>query len=88
MACAPCFDPSKSVLAGVPPATLQQWLADAQAAYAALMTGRREISVGYDGKSVTYNQAELAQLQAWIQMLMGALGMVCRPRRPIVPIFR
>jgi hypothetical protein len=85
---AQCFDQSQSILAGVPPATLQQWLTDAQAAYAALMTGRREISVGYDGKNVTYSQAEIGQLQAWIQMLMGALGIVCRPRRPMVPFFR
>jgi gpW len=83
-----CYQQQYGVLAGVPTATLQQWLSDAQAAYAALMTGRREISVGYDGKSVTYSQTEIGQLQAWIMTLMSALGMVCRARRPMIPFFR
>jgi hypothetical protein len=81
------FDPSKSILVGVDPATLQQWLADAQAAYAALMSGRREIVVSYDGKSVTYQASNIQALTSWIQLLMAQLGLSCG-RRAIRPYFR
>jgi hypothetical protein len=50
------FDRSKTILAGVPTATLRQWLSIAQNAYADLRTGGKPVTVSYDGKSVTYEK--------------------------------
>jgi hypothetical protein len=74
------FDPNSTILAGVSTATLQQWLADAQSAMAALMTGRREVTVSYDGKSVTYSNASRGDLVAWILQLQKQLGIGCGRR--------
>lgn len=76
-----------TVLTGVDPATLQLWLSDAQAALQGLMTGRREVTVAYDGKSVTYSNASKGDLIMWIGQLQRALG-VGRPRRALRPYFR
>jgi hypothetical protein len=81
------FDPSNTILAGVSVPTLQQWLSDAQSAMAALMTGRREVSVSYDGKSVTYSDASRGDLAMWILQLQRQLGMG-RGRRALRPYFR
>lgn len=81
------FDPTQSVLAGLPPATLNLWLVQAQTAYFQLMTGDKVSTASYaqgDGsKSVQYTQADAARLLAFIQLLQQQLGVVCRPRRPI-----
>ena len=74
-------------LVGVNPATMQQWLTDAQGAYAQLMTGARAVQVSFgagDGghKSVSYNRASAGQLLMWIQQLQQALGLT-RGRRAI-----
>jgi hypothetical protein len=65
--------------AGVPPATLQTWLTDAQLARHNLMTGALPSVVSYgngDGtKSVTYTRANLGALDAYIQSLLRALGL-------------
>jgi hypothetical protein len=76
-----------TVLIGVDPATLTQWLTDAQAAYALMMTGDKPQTVTYgtgDGmKSVTYSRGTNGgQLLAWIQQLQQALGLSAG-RRPI-----
>jgi hypothetical protein len=80
-----------SNLAGVPPATLQQWLVDAQTALHLLSIGGKPETVAYaqaDGsKSVTYTRANLAQLQAHIVALQAALGLRSRSRRAITPFF-
>jgi hypothetical protein len=80
------FIPSESILAGVDQATLQQWLTDAQAALQALMIGGRPVSLSYDGKSVTYTQADRGELGNWIYLLQRQLGLV-HGRRALVPIF-
>lgn len=76
-------------LTGVPVATLQQWLSNAQQAYNDLSTGAKGESFSYtqgDGaKSVTYTRANLGQLQQYILELQYALGI--RRRRAIRPIF-
>lgn len=76
-------------LTGVPVATLQQWLADAQQALHDLSTGAKGESYSYtqgDGtKSVTYTRAEIGNLQAYILELQYALGI--RRRRAMRPIF-
>jgi hypothetical protein len=81
------FDPSRTILAGVAKPTLQQWLSDAQTAYASLMTGRREVTVSYDGKSVTYSNANMSGLTNWIGLLQRQLGTGCG-RRAMRPYFR
>lgn len=76
-----------TVLTGVPQATLQVWLTQAQTALASLNSGSQPVSASYDGKSVTYMQADRGALVAWIYQLQRALG-ITRPRRAIVPYFR
>lgn len=60
-------------------ATLQARLAEAEAAYHALVTGRREVSVSYTQgettRSVTYTQADLARLAGYIMDLKRQLGL-------------
>ncbi len=75
---------------GVPTATLQQWLQDAQAGLQSLETGATEVNVSYSqgagGKSVTYTSANADGLRKRIRDLAGALGLV-RKRRPMRPFF-
>lgn len=86
------YDTSSSLLAGMPTATLQANLAAAQAAYVALCTGSKGESFSYtqgDGtKSVTYTRAQLPALANLIKMLQSQLGIVCRARRPMRPLFK
>jgi hypothetical protein len=81
------FNPNETMLAGLPKATLQQWLTTAQSAYMQLITGGKPISVSYDGKAVTYTAAGAAQLQAFIMLLQRQLG-INRGRRALRPYFR
>lgn len=81
------FDPSQTVLAGIPAVQLQAWLTSAQSALNDLMTGGKVATVSYDGKSVTYTQANVANLMAWIQQLKAQLGVGGR-RRAIRPFYR
>lgn len=81
------FNPTKSLIAGQPVATLQRWLNDAQNALAALMIGRREVVIDYDGKSVTYSAATRGDLEAWISLLQMQLGMT-KNRRALRVYFR
>ena len=82
-----CYPWPQSTLTGVPTATLQQWLTDAQNALALLYTGQQPVSVSYSNKSVSYMKPDIAALTAWITMLQRQLGIVCA-RRAIVPVFR
>jgi hypothetical protein len=81
------FDPNSTILAGQSPATLLLWLSQAQTAYATLVTGGKPVSVGYDGKTVTYTAAESAALAQWIGLLRRQLG-IGRGRRALRPYFR
>ena len=81
------FNPNRTILAGVPVATLQLWLGQAQTAYAALVTGGKAQSLSYDGKSVTYSQANRGDLESWISLLQRQLG-VNHGRRALRPYFR
>jgi len=80
------FDPNNTVLTGVDPTVLTQWLNAAQNALQQLMTGGRPISVSYDGKSVTYTEADKAALMDWVYLLQMQLGMV-RGRRAMTPFW-
>lgn len=81
------FNLSQSMLAGTTTAQRQQWLTDAQAAYAALMTGGKPVSVSAAGRSVTYASTDAAQLENWINTLLMSLGQL-RTRRAVRPYFR
>lgn len=76
-----------SIFAGMDTTTLQQALANAQAALIALQTGSKGVSFSYtqgDGaKSVTYTPANIGALTALIRQLQQQLGIICRARRPI-----
>ena len=82
------FNVNQSILAGTSTAARQQWLLDAQTAYAQLMTGGKPVTVSYEGKSVTYTATEGAQLLSWIGLLQASLGITRRPRRALRPYFR
>ncbi|MBX6382090.1 MAG: phage head-tail adapter protein [Microbispora sp.] len=59
-------------------ATLQQRLDEAEAAYHALMTGRREVTLAYQqgsgSRQVTYTMADRAALAGYIASLKSQLG--------------
>lgn len=80
------FDPNTTILAGVAPGILQKWLTEAQHAYHHLVSGRREVKVGYLGREVTYAATDLDKLESWIGMLQRQLG-VNRGRRALRPYF-
>lgn len=67
-------------------AELTTRLAEAEAALHALAIGEKEVSVGYDGKSVTYTKTNMGALRAYIAELKRALGQGGRPG-PIGIIF-
>lgn len=86
------FDPSRSLLAGMTTQQLQAALASAQQAYTELTTGTKGVTFSYtqgDGaRSVTYQQTNVQQLAAFIQLLQSQLGIVRHARRPIRFNFR
>ena len=55
-------------------AILQARLTDAQLAYHALMIGKATASVSYDGKSVTYTQATMGNLAAYVALLQNQIA--------------
>ena len=83
----PYGPPQGTILVGVPAATLQQWLTQAQTALQALMTGQRVVTASYGDKNIQYTQAEVPALVQWIHLLQRQLNIV-RPRRAITPYFR
>jgi len=79
------FNPNSSLLAGaMPREQLLAALASAQQAYIELSSGAKGVSFSYsqgDGtRSVTYQQTDIGQLVALIQLLQAQLGIVKRPR--------
>ena len=82
------FNPNSSLLAGaLTPAQLQAALTTAQQAYLDLASGAKGVSFSYsqgDGtRSVSYQQTDIGQLTALIQLLQAQLGIVKRPRRAL-----
>jgi hypothetical protein len=86
-----CFDPTRSLLAGMDTTLLQARLLDMQQAYLDLSSGAKGLNYSYtqgDGaKAVTYDRTNLASLAQAIQLLQQQLGLVDRPRRPIRVVF-
>lgn len=54
--------------------TLQGYLAEAQVAKHKLMTGTKETSVSYEGKSVSFSQTDVFRLDAYIADLTRQIG--------------
>lgn len=81
------FDPSRSLLAGMDTADLEQRLRQMQQDYLDLSAGRKPMSASYaqgDGsKSVSYTQATIGQLAMAIRQLQAQLGIINRPRSAI-----
>lgn len=79
------FNSNSSLLAGAMTRDqLQAALTSAQQAYLELSTGAKGVSFSYtqgDGtRSVGYQQTDIGQLTALIQLLQAQLGIVKRPR--------
>lgn len=55
-------------------AILEVRLAEAEAALHQLQIGKSTVSVSYDGKSVSYSAARIADLQSYILTLRSQLG--------------
>lgn len=62
------------------PATLTQYLAEAETALHKLLVGEKVQTVSYNGQSVQYTQANLGDLRAYIQSLKAQLGQVSSAR--------
>ncbi|QII37503.1 phage head-tail adapter protein [Rouxiella badensis] len=82
------FNPNSSLLAGAMTRDqLQAALTSAQQAYIELSTGAKGVSFSYtqgDGtRSVAYQQTDIGQLTALIQLLQAQLGIVQRSRRTL-----
>ncbi|AVF34851.1 gpW family head-tail joining protein [Rahnella sikkimica] len=82
------FDPNSSLLAGaLTRDQLTAALTTAQQAYLDLSSGAKGVSFSYaqgDGtRAVSYQQTDIAQLTAFIQLLQAQLGIVRRPRRTL-----
>lgn len=92
--CPPCntepnvsFDQNKTIFAGMTTAQVQSYFTQLQQAYINLSMGRNEITVSYEGKSVTYTQADAARLKSLLDEAMMILGFG-RQRRAMRPVFR
>lgn len=63
-----------NLFTGIPLNTLQTWLTEAQAAYHALQTGTLTVSVGAGDKKVSFNPAQISELQRYIANLNAAIN--------------
>lgn len=78
-----------SIYAGIPVATLQTRLTEAQTAYHALQTGQQVVSLGSGDKRLSFTAAESDKLARYIRELQTAIaiaqGSTTDPRsRPAV----
>jgi hypothetical protein len=68
--------------------TTQEMLDAAMTARHELLTGSRAVTISSSsGKSITYNQANLQALEAYIVSLRRELGLPLGVSQPIVPFF-
>ncbi|MBO1325303.1 gpW family protein [Acetobacter sp. TBRC 12305] len=85
------FNPASSLLAGLSTDQLQAALTSCQLALIGLQSGQSVASVTYaqgDGsKTVTYRQANVADLSAMIRTLQRQLGVPGTRRRALRPVF-
>jgi hypothetical protein len=86
------FDQNRTVLAGVPRATLTAWQAQLQAAVLNVALGSNPLSLSYsqgDGssKTITHNIVNQMQAQFLLQLVNRCLGLP-PARRPMRPFYR
>jgi hypothetical protein len=86
------FDQNRTILAGIPQATLLTWQAQLQAAVINVALGANPLSLSYsqgDGssKSITHNIVNQMQAQNLLQLVNRCLGLPAA-RRPMRPIYR
>ena len=62
-------------------AVIQARLTDAETALHNLVLGKGRVTVSYDGESVTFTQANIAELRKYIAELKAQLGIGCGPYR-------
>jgi len=61
--------------------TLKGWLLEAETAQHKLAIGQLEASVSYEGKSVTFTQADSYRLDAYVAKLKGQIADLTGVRR-------
>jgi hypothetical protein len=85
------FDQNRTILAGIPRATLLLWQPQLQAALLAGALGTRPLSLSYtqgDGaKNVAYNVTTFAEIAGLLMLVNRILGYPSA-RRPMRPYFR
>lgn len=69
------------------PAVLQARLTAAETALHELALGAKTVSISFDGKSMTYNQTNMATLRAYIAELRQQLGLGGGRQRPFAVRF-
>ena len=78
------FDPNKSLLAGMTPAQLQTSLSSLQTAMIELAAGGKpqtvEMTGGGQHRAVTFNKADITQMQYLIRLIQAQLGIIEAPR--------
>ncbi|QCE34152.1 phage head-tail adapter protein [Acetobacteraceae bacterium] len=87
----PKYNPNQSIFAGMSKDDLKNALSKAQKAYIDLSTGKKVVSISYSqgdgGRSVSYTQTNIQQLQALIQQLQRQLGIPGARRAALRPVF-
>lgn len=84
---APAFDQNKTSFAGMTLAQVQSYFTQLQKAYLDLSLGNKVVTVSYEGKSVTYTQADAGRLMNLRDEAAQILGFG-RQRRALRPIYR
>lgn len=63
-----------SIFTGIPVATLQTWLSDAQTAMQELAIGKRAVTIAIGDKRLSFSPAELPRLKSYICQLQAAIA--------------
>lgn len=69
-----CFTVVMSIYSGIPLATLQTRLAEAQDAYHALNTGAQTVSLSTGDKRLAFTPADVDKLRTYIKDLQSAIA--------------
>lgn len=83
----PAFDQNKTSFAGMTLDQVRSYFTQLQKAYLDLSLGNKVVTVSYEGKSVTYTQADAGRLMNLRDEAAQILG-YGRQRRALRPIYR
>lgn len=81
------FDQNRTAFAGMSTDQVRSYFTMLQKAYLDLSLGNKPVTVAYEGKSVTYTQADAGRIKALMDEAAMILG-YGRQRRALRPIFR